>query len=121
MNKLRIFAKKMKVELGTLFFASQRSDIGIIPKAVVILVVAYALSPIDLIPDFIPVLGYVDDLILLPIGIALAVKLIPTDVLNECRKEAIDVSLKEKPKNWIVGAIIVFIWLIVLLGIVSMF
>ena len=72
-------------------------------------VVAYALSPIDLIPDFIPVLGYVDDLILVPLGIALAVKMIPEAVLVECRARAQAAS--ERPTNRTAAAVIVTIWL----------
>ncbi len=72
-------------------------------------VVAYALSPIDLIPDFIPVLGYLDDLILVPLGIALAVKMIPEPVLVECRAKAQIAS--ERPTNRIAAAIIIAIWL----------
>jgi len=72
-------------------------------------VVAYALSPIDLIPDFIPVLGYLDDLILVPLGIALAVKLIPEAVLVDCRAKA--QMAAERPTNRIAAAIIITIWL----------
>jgi uncharacterized membrane protein YkvA (DUF1232 family) len=72
-------------------------------------VVAYALSPIDLIPDFIPVLGYLDDLILVPLGIALAVRMIPGDVLADCRVQAQAAS--ERPRDRRAAAIIVVIWL----------
>ena len=72
-------------------------------------VVAYALSPIDLIPDFIPVLGYVDDLILLPLGIALAVKMIPASVLVDCRTKA--EALSEKPTNRKAAVFVIAIWL----------
>jgi uncharacterized membrane protein YkvA (DUF1232 family) len=72
-------------------------------------VAAYAVSPIDLIPDFIPVVGYLDDLILVPIGIALAVKMIPRAVMDECRAEA--ESVVERPTSWLAGAVIVSVWL----------
>ena len=72
-------------------------------------VVAYALSPIDLIPDFIPILGYLDDLILVPLGIALAVKMIPETVLVECRAKAQAAS--ERPTNRKAAAVIIAIWL----------
>ena len=72
-------------------------------------VVAYALSPIDLIPDFIPVLGYVDDLILVPLGIALAVKMIPEPVLADCREMARNASAR--PTNRTAAAVIIAIWL----------
>lgn len=72
-------------------------------------VVAYALSPVDLIPDFIPVLGYLDDLILVPFGIALAVKMIPAPVLVDCRVKAQTAS--ERPTNRKAAAVIIAIWL----------
>ena len=72
-------------------------------------VVAYAISPIDLIPDFIPVLGYLDDLIIVPLGIALAVKMIPEAVLVDCRIRAQAAS--ERPTNRKAAAIIVAIWI----------
>jgi uncharacterized membrane protein YkvA (DUF1232 family) len=72
--------------------------------------VGYALSPIDLIPDFIPVLGYLDDLILVPIGVAFAIRLIPRDIMNECREQSEDIFKEGKPKNWVAGGIIILIW-----------
>ncbi|MBE9011077.1 DUF1232 domain-containing protein [Pseudanabaenaceae cyanobacterium LEGE 13415] len=80
-------------------------------------VVGYAFSPIDLIPDPIPILGYLDDLILVPIGITLALKMIPPNVMAECRVQAQSTGQSNKPKNWIAAAIILIIW--VLLAIVS--
>ena len=80
------------------------------------LIVAYALSPIDLIPDFIPVLGYLDELILLPAGIYLVLKLVPTEALADARARAqawVD-SRKPKPRNWIAAAVIVLVWVVVL-------
>src|SRR4028118_94519 len=74
-------------------------------------VVAYALSPIDLIPDIIPILGYLDDLVLVPLGIMLLVRMIPADVLAECRQQA-DATNNSKPKNWIAAAVVIFIWLL---------
>ena len=77
------------------------------------LLVAYALSPIDLIPDFIPVLGYVDDLILLPLGIALAIRLIPSAVLDACRARAAARLQEPPPRSWAAAAVIILIWLVV--------
>ena len=71
---------------------------------------AYALSPIDLIPDFVPILGYMDDLVLIPIGIALAIKMIPPLILAECRARAQEVVLNGKPVSRVAGAVIVLIW-----------
>lgn len=77
-------------------------------------VVAYALSPIDLVPDFIPVLGYLDDLVLIPLGIALLVKTIPKPVLAECREKAQAAMAGGRPRNWKAGAVIIVIWLLLL-------
>ncbi len=77
-------------------------------------VVAYAFSPIDLIPDFIPVLGYLDDLLLVPLGVALALKMIPEEVLVDARAEVDTAFPDGKPKNWVAGAIIVAIWVVTL-------
>jgi uncharacterized membrane protein YkvA (DUF1232 family) len=75
-------------------------------------VVAYALSPIDLIPDFIPVLGYLDDLIIVPAGIVLAVRLVPGDVLAECRARAAEVAGDKQPVSIAAGVIIVAVWVV---------
>ncbi len=73
-------------------------------------VVAYAFSPIDLIPDPIPVLGYLDDLVLIPLGIWLVLKLIPPEVMVDCRARAQDELAGGKPVNWVAGGIIIAIW-----------
>ena len=83
-------------------------------KLVVVLVVAYALSPIDLIPDFIPVLGYLDDMSLLPMGIALAIKLMPRDVWEDCKNQARAQLGSELPRNRTAAIVIVTVWLAVL-------
>lgn len=75
------------------------------------LVVAYAFSPIDFIPDFIPVLGYLDDLIIVPLGITLALKIIPQPVIAECRDRAEEIRKQGKPKNWVTGALFILIWI----------
>ncbi|WP_443663441.1 YkvA family protein [Clostridium sp.] len=69
-------------------------------KVVVLLVVGYALSPIDTIPDFIPVLGYLDDLILVPICVAFAIRLIPEDIMSDCREQSKNIFKEGKAKNW---------------------
>jgi hypothetical protein len=78
-------------------------------------VVAYALSPIDLIPDFIPVIGYIDDLLLLPMGIWLSIRLIPKNVWQECQRQAQE-EVFELPVNRQAAAIIVLIWILLLIG-----
>lgn len=83
-------------------------------KGLVAFIVGYALSPIDFIPDFIPVLGYLDDVILLPAAIALVIKIIPPDILADCWEKARLNPLACKPKIWAAAAVIVSIWLLIL-------
>lgn len=107
------FAHNLKQEIFVLYFAARHPKTPLYAKLLIAVVVAYAFSPIDLIPDFIPILGYLDDLILLPLGIALAIKIIPAQVLTECRMQAAaKASDGQKPTNWIAGTVILFIWLI---------
>jgi uncharacterized membrane protein YkvA (DUF1232 family) len=80
-------------------------------KLFVAAIVAYAFSPVDLIPDFVPRLGYVDDLILIPIGIALAIRMVPPSVLIECRARAQELMAQGKPVSRIAGAVIALIWI----------
>lgn len=110
-EKLKQYARYLKSEIFVLYFAARDSRTPWYVKILVASVVVYAFSPIDLIPDFIPILGYLDDLILLPLGIALAIKLIPEVVLIDCRRLALKFINKEKPVSWVGGAIIVSIWL----------
>ena len=84
-EKLRRWARELKAQLLTLWFCRSHPDTPFAAKVAAALVVAYAFSPIDLIPDFIPVLGYLDDVILVPIGIYLTFKLIPSHVIADCR------------------------------------
>lgn len=116
-EKLRTWARRIKRDGVALWFACKSPDTPLIAKLLGALVVAYALSPIDLIPDFIPVLGYLDDVILLPVLIWIAIKLVPAAVLEECRAKAADWMEKEgrKPRNnWgivlVVSAWIVITW-----------
>lgn len=110
--KLKVFSKNVKQNLFVLYLSSKDKRVPWYAKVVVISVVAYAFSPIDLIPDFIPVLGYLDDLILVPIGILLALKLIPPVVIEEHRAHAEEIRKNGKPKNWFVGFLFIFIWIL---------
>ncbi|MCB9078809.1 MAG: DUF1232 domain-containing protein [Anaerolineaceae bacterium] len=110
--------QQIKIETYTLWLAYRHPQAPWYAKLVATCVVGYAFSPIDLIPDFIPVLGYVDDLILLPLGIMLALRLIPQPVLEECRLQARDRIAQRKPPNWVAGSIIIAIWLVGLVAVV---
>lgn len=112
----RQWATNLKRNTYALYLASRDQRVPLFAKFIIVVVVAYALSPIDLIPDFIPVIGYLDDLLLLPLGIWLAVRLIPEDVWRECQARA-EEEVFELPKNRRAAAIIVLIWLTLLIGI----
>ncbi|MCB0180453.1 MAG: DUF1232 domain-containing protein [Anaerolineae bacterium] len=114
----RSWARQIKIDTYTLWLVYRHPGTPWYAKLVAVCVAGYAFSPIDLIPDFIPVLGYVDDLILLPLGIMLALKLIPEPVLEECRRQARDRIEQGKPLNWVAGSIIIAIWLLGLVAVV---
>jgi len=101
-------ARQLKRETYALYLAYRDPRVPWYAKLLAGCVVAYAFSPIDLIPDFIPVLGYLDDLVLVPFGIALSLKLIPPQVMAECRARA--AVAEGKPTNWVAAAVIVAIW-----------
>ncbi|MBK6356728.1 MAG: DUF1232 domain-containing protein [Betaproteobacteria bacterium] len=105
-------ARNLKAETFALYLAARDPRTPWYAKLVVAVIVAYAFSPIDLIPDFIPVLGYLDDLILIPIGIALAIKLVPHQILAECRARAQETIQNGKPVSRVAAAAIVVIWLL---------
>ena len=110
---LKAWAKRVKRDGVTLWFAGKNPQTPWYAKSLGVFVVAYALSPIDLIPDFIPVLGYVDDVLLLPALIWLAIKLLPPDVLASCRTQA-DEWMQTKgsrPSSRAGAALIVVMWI----------
>jgi len=105
-------ARQLKTETYALYLAYRDPRTPWYARLVVACVVAYALSPIDLIPDFVPLLGYVDDLILVPLGIALALRLIPPAVMDDCRARAREALAAGRPTSRAAGAIVVAIWLL---------
>lgn len=107
-------AKELKTDIPTLFLALKKKETPFLAKVLAFITVAYALSPIDLIPDFIPILGYLDDVILLPMLIALTVKCIPKEQLIKCKKEAEHIWQDGKPKKWYYAIGVVAIWIIAL-------
>ena len=112
-NTWRAWARRVKRDVFALYLAYRDPRTPWYARVVAFCVVAYAFSPIDLIPDPIPVLGYLDDLILVPLGIVLAVRLVPTDVMAECRLAATTRFQSSKPVNWIAAAVIICMWLLV--------
>ncbi|WP_076999679.1 YkvA family protein [Variovorax sp. KK3] len=113
LDTLRHWAKRIKRDGVTLWFAAKHPATPWYAKVLGLFVVGYALSPIDLIPDFIPVLGYLDDLILLPALIWLAVRMVPAPVLDQCRAQADEWmrSTGTKPVSRIGAVVIVALWI----------
>jgi len=110
---LKARAKQLKTDIPAVFLALKKRETPWTAKVLAALTIGYALSPIDLIPDFIPVLGYLDDLIILPAMVALTVRLIPAQVLAACRAEAEGLWNNGKPKRWYYAIPIVLLWLLV--------
>lgn len=105
-------AQELRTEVHALYLAYRDSQVPWHARLVAACVVAYFFSPIDLIPDPIPVLGDVDDLLLLPLGVALAIRLIPTQVMIECRAQAQARARERPPGSWVAAAVIVALWLV---------
>ncbi len=112
-SSLKRKAAGLKKELSALYYAYRHPRTGIAPRLIILFTLGYALSPVDLIPDFIPILGYLDDIIIIPLLITLSIRLIPTDVMKECRRKS-----EEKPvtlkKNWKFAAVIITIWICII-------
>jgi uncharacterized membrane protein YkvA (DUF1232 family) len=106
------WARAIKRDVHALYLAARDPRVPWHAKALAIAVAAYALSPIDLIPDFVPVLGYVDDLIIVPTGIALVVWLIPSEIMAQHRDMAI--AAQNRPVSRAAGVAIVTIWIVVI-------
>jgi uncharacterized membrane protein YkvA (DUF1232 family) len=107
-DRLKSWARTIKRDVVALYFAVRDPRAPWFAKALGLLVVGYALSPIDLIPDFIPVLGYLDDVILVPLGILLVVRMLPPEMMAEHRARA--ASLEGRPVSRVAAAVIVAIW-----------
>ena len=109
LEKLKRWAKSIKRDVHALYLAARDPRTLFLAKMVALLVAAYALSPIDLIPDFIPVIGYVDDLLIVPLGILLAVRLLPPPLLAEHRLAA--AAAQSRPVSRVAAAIFIVLWL----------
>jgi uncharacterized membrane protein YkvA (DUF1232 family) len=109
-TRLREEARKLKVEVYALSIAYSDKRTPVLAKIMVGITVAYLLSPIDLIPDFIPILGLLDDLIIVPALIALSIKLIPAEVLAEARVKVQNSKISRGPVSWILAGLILAVW-----------
>jgi uncharacterized membrane protein YkvA (DUF1232 family) len=110
-GRLKRWARRLKAEIHALYLAYRDPRVPAHARIFAAIVVGYAFSPIDLIPDPIPVLGYLDDLILIPLGVALAIRMIPEPVLAECREKARRAADEEKPVNRVAAVVVVGVWL----------
>jgi uncharacterized membrane protein YkvA (DUF1232 family) len=109
--------KALNRVIPVLFLALKRKDTPLIAKVFAGMTIGYALSPIDLIPDFIPIIGYLDDLIIIPLLASLAYKLIPDGIKNECKAEAEGMWKDGKPKKWYYALPIVALWILIIIWI----
>jgi uncharacterized membrane protein YkvA (DUF1232 family) len=109
LERLERWAGRLKVETYALYLAYRDPRVPWYARVFAALVVGYAFSPIDLIPDPIPIIGYLDDLILVPLGLALAIRMIPAEILAECREKAR--RLSKKPVNRVAAVVVVAVWL----------
>lgn len=113
LQKIRKWARVIKRDAVTLWFAYKNPKTPIFAKCLCVLVVAYALSPFDLIPDFVPILGYVDDVLLLPALIWLSLRLVPDDILADCRILSDEWLAREgrKPRSYLGGLLVILVWI----------
>jgi uncharacterized membrane protein YkvA (DUF1232 family) len=108
-GRVKSWARGIKRDVVTVYFAARDPNAPLLARILAGLVAAYALSPIDLIPDFIPVLGYLDDLLIVPLGLLLVIRLMPDEVLINARSKAD--TLLARPRSWLAAMCFVAIWL----------
>lgn len=113
-------AKKLKSDIPAVFIALKKKETPMIAKVFAGITIGYALSPIDFIPDFIPVIGLLDDIILLPILISITIKLIPEEIFEQCRNESENLWNNGKPKKWYYAIPIILVWIILILLIIKL-
>jgi uncharacterized membrane protein YkvA (DUF1232 family) len=114
LDSLKSKASRLKAEIDALYLCSKHPKVPWYAKAFAFFILGYALSPVDLIPDFIPVIGYLDDIILVPLGIACLIRMIPKDILDECREKAKSRHIS-KGNHWIAASVIILIWILAIL------
>jgi len=110
-------ARKLKSEVTTIYYAYKNPKTRLLPKIIIFITLGYILSPVDLIPDFIPFLGYLDDILIVPTLITLSVKLIPKDIMDESKEKALKEPVRLKD-NWLFGLIFISVWILLLTFIV---
>lgn len=113
-------AKKLKSDIPALFIALNKKETPVVAKIFAAIAIGYALSPIDLIPDFIPVIGLLDDIVLVPILIAISIKFIPVEIFMKCRVEAENLWSDGKPKKWYFAIPIVLVWVLLIFLIIKL-
>jgi uncharacterized membrane protein YkvA (DUF1232 family) len=112
LDRMRKRARRLKAEIYALYLAYRDPRTPWYARLFAAGVVAYAFSPLDLIPDFIPILGFLDDLILVPLGIVLALRMIPASVMADCRQRAAETLREGRPTNWLAAGAIISIWIV---------
>lgn len=112
-ERFKLWAQALKRDVFAMWIAARSNRTPWLAKMVAGCVAAYAFSPIDLIPDFIPIVGYLDDLVIVPLGIALALRLIPAPLMSEFRAEALQIS--DRPVNYVAAAFVAIVWATALL------
>jgi uncharacterized membrane protein YkvA (DUF1232 family) len=119
-EKLEEKSKELKSSLSILYYAIRDNRVGYLPKIIVIVCISYALSPIDLIPDFIPIIGYLDDLVIIPLLLGFAMRLIPKNVYDDAKEKSIKEPIKLN-ENWLIGLLIIGLWILVLYFVIKVF
>ena len=117
--KLKEKAKALKIEVIAIYLSMRDSRTPLLAKIMIFITISYTFSPIDLIPDFIPVLGYLDDLIILPLLIAISIRLIPGEVLEECRTKARQNIQVNKNAGIFATIIILLLWILILVALIT--
>ena len=115
MKNWRARAEALETQVVAVYLAYRHPGTPWYAKVLAFLVAAYALSPIDLIPDFIPVLGYLDDLLILPVGVLLVIKVVPPDIMRDCQNRAAELRAAGAPHFRWMGLVIVLLWIAVLI------
>ncbi len=117
-DQLKQTARRLKTEINVLAVVYRDPRTPWHAKAVIFLVIAYSLSPVDLIPDFVPLLGYLDDLILVPAGIALAIRLVPKEIFSDARERVANQPENAGISGWWAAVLIIFFWICIILWVV---